>query len=412
MGLKDFFTEFFYEGKLDLSSKEVAVCQSIRDIWLMKYAQHIVAERYGALLSKCEFKTYVNNEMKKGDNYYLFNVQPNPNQSSSEFWKMVANKLICDLECLIIVTDDGNWYVADSFEKGDYQLRETHFRDVVIDLYNGDTPAYNMVGEWYGDKAIYIKYSNTAAKELMTQMSSMYADLIDNVKKSGSNKLKYLLEIDTTKLNGVEVDLNEEIKRIVNEDFNKLINDGNVIMPLFNGFDLKVLNQANNNAQNSTMASANINTMYQSLMENIGQIYNVPVSVMKGTYEENDMDDFLTFGLDPIADLIEEAINRKHYGKNNYKKGTYVSVDTKKIKHFDILTVSNAINKLISSGVYTINELRTILDEKPIDGAIGDIHWITRNYAVVGDYITEQSNYTANDPKTHPSGGMNEQDRV
>lgn len=409
MGLKDFFNGIFYED-YRLSAKEISICQSIRDIWLMKYAQHIVAERYGALLSKCEFKTYVNNELKRGDNYYLLNVQPNPNQSSSEFWKMVANKLICNLECLIIVTDDGNWYVADSFEKGDYQLKETHFKDVVVDIYDGDVQAYKLTGEWFGDKAIYIKYSNKGAKELLTQMTTMYADLMDNVRKSGSNKLKYLLNIDTSKLNGVEVDLNEEISRIVNEDFNKLVNDGNVIMPLFNGFDLKVLNQDNNNAQNSSSANKSINDMYQSLMENVGQLYNVPVSVMKGTYEENDMDDFLTFGLDPLADLIEEAINRKHYGKNNFRKGTYCTVDTKKIKHFDILTVSNAINKLISSGVYTINELRLILDEKPIEDDLGDLHWITRNYAVVGDYIQEQSNYTNNDPKTHKDMNGEEED--
>lgn len=407
MGIKDTFKTIF-GNKISLKSCEIEGNMKFESVLMAQYAQHIVAERYGALLSKCEFKTYVKNALSKGENYYLMNVQPNPNQSSSEFWKMVANKLICELECLIIVTDEGYWYVADTFEKGDYQIKETHFKNVTVNLYEDNS--YQLTGEWYGDKAIYIKYSNVGAKKLINSVSSMYSELIDNVKKTGSNKLKYGLFIDSTKLNGIDINLNEEIKRIVNEDFNKLVNDGNVIMPLFNGFDLKVLNPANNNAQNSTTASSNINNMFEATLIHIGQLYNVPLSVMKGTYEENDMDDFLTFGLDPLADLIEEAINRKHYGKANFYKGTYCSVDTKKIKHFDILTVSNAINKLISSGVYTINELRTILDEKPISEDIGDLHWITRNYAVVGDYVQEQSNYSSNGSKNNTNGGDDEQD--
>ena len=56
------------------------------------------------------------------------------------------------------------------------------------------------------------------------------------------------------------------------------------------------------------------------------------------------------------------------------------------------MTISTAVNKIISSGVYTINEVRKQLGETPIDPAIGDVHWITRNYAIVGDYIQDPDN--------------------
>ena len=130
---------------------------------------------------------------------------------------------------------------------------------------------------------------------------------------------------------------------------------------------------------------------------------------MLGTYEENDMDDFLTFCIDPLADLISEAFTRKMFSKDEVKKKSYIQMDTKKIKHFDILTVSNSINKLISSGVYTINEIRGILDEKPVDSEIGDVHWITRNYAIVGDYIQEQQNYAVQKGKEDEEGADDEE---
>ena len=400
MGFKDFLENLFAPSKRTFTG--VASYQDlISQLWCMNYAQHIVAERYGSLLSKCDFRTYVKDKEVKSDNWWKFNVEPNPNQTSSEFMKQLAFRLIHDLEALIIKTDNGNFYVASSFTKGDRQLAETWFTNVVVDIYeDGTVSPYALDGVFKGDNAMYIRYQNSNATNLISQMNDLYSQLIDNVKKSGSNNIKYTLEIDTTAANGIGIDYDKEISRILNEDFRKLASDNNVILPLFKGFNLTPLNQANFNSQNSSIASTNINSMVEDILTNVGQVYNVPKSFMLGTYEDGEMDDFLTFGLDPFVQIIQESINRKYYSKKQYLDGTYLMIDTKKIKHFDILTVSNAINKLISSGVYTINELRTLLDEKPIDPEIGDKHWITRNYAVVGDYIAEQTNFTGNDPKT------------
>lgn len=394
MGFFDFL-EGVFDKNFKLTAKDKELLGLLNRINQQKYAQQIVAEVYGASLSKCEFKTFVNNKFTKKDNYYKFNYEPNPNQSSSEFFKQLAFKLVTELEALIIQTDDGNFYVAESFNKSDRQLTETWFTDVVVDLY--DDPAvnaYQLTGTFKGDKAIYIKYANPEAKALITTMNNMYVDLIENVIRSGSSKLKYILKIDTTAINGNTSDFEAKYNQIVNEDFNKLISDNYVIQPLLNGFDLQVLNPSNNNSQNATMASKNVNELNEDILVMVGHVYNMPKSFMLGTFEENDMDHFLTFGLDPMAELIGECINRKFYRKRNVLEGTYLMVDTKKVKHFDILSVSNAINKLISSGVYSINEVREMLDEKPIDPEIGDKYWITRNYAVVGDYIQEQAQVT------------------
>lgn len=406
MGIKTFLEGVFGDDELKLSSNEIECLCSIKTLSRYKYAQHIVAELYGSLLSKCEFKTFVRDKLVKGENYYKFNFEPNPNQSSCEFLKQLAYKLITDLEALIIQTDDGNFYVADEYKKGDRQLTETWFSDVVVDLYqDGDVKAYKLEGVFKGEKAIFIKYANREALGLMKRMNQTYDDLVENVRNSGLSKLKYLLKIDTAAANGTDVDYNKEIERIVNQDFNALVGENNAIMPILNGFDLSVLNPSNNNSQNSTIASKNINELFEDVLYLVGHIYNVPKSFMDGSYEENDLDNFLTFGMDPFATLIGEAVNRKFYGKKEILEGTYIYLDTKKVKHFDILSVSNAINKLISSGVYSINEVRTMLDEKPIEGDIGDTYWITRNYAVVGDYIQEQAE-TDNEATGVVGGGL------
>lgn len=400
--LKDWFLEAFNKkSSIKMDAKTLSCFLQAQELVYNKYAQSIVAERYGALLSQCDFITYVNGEIVERDVWYRLNVEPNPNQSSSEFMKQLARRLVFDGEALIIKTDDGNLYIASSFMKGDYQLAETNFKNVIVDIYEDGTVApYQLTGTFSGDSAIYIRYQNDRALQYINQMNNLYADLIANTRQSGSSAIKYKLKVDTTAQNGVGFELDKEMAKILDEDFKALVDNKHAIVPLPNGFDLDVLNPSNNNAQNSATASNNVNNMFEDILINVGQIYNIPKSFMLGTYEENDLDEFLTFGLDPLCSLIGECVNRKYYGKQQILNKTYCRLDTKKVKHFDILTISDSINKLISSGVYSINDLRKLLEEPLIDKEIGDKHWITRNYAVVGDYIQEMTNYTVNDPKT------------
>lgn len=400
--VKDWFYDFLgKKTSITIDPKMLEWMITAQELSYYKYAQSIVAERYGALLSQCDFKTYVNGKVVEKDVWYRLNVEPNPNQSSCEFMKQLANRLVFNGEALIIKTDSGDLFVAKDFQKGEYQLLETNFQNVSVDVYDdGSSQSYQLLGTFSGDKAIYIKYQNAKALAFINQLNSLYTNLIENVKSSGANGIKYSLEVDATAFNGTNIDYMKEMQKIVNQDFEALCSDKNAIIPLLSGFKLNVLNPSNANSQNATTASNNISNMIDDIKVNVGAIYNIPKTIMLGTYEKSEFDDMLTFGLDPLCSLIGECVNRKYYGKKQILEKTYCRLDTKKVKHFDILTISDSINKLISSGVYTINEVRTLLDEPLIDPEIGDKHWVTRNYAVIGDYLQEQGNYTANDKKT------------
>lgn len=399
---KEWWNDFFDKKQsVKISPEMLDILLTTQTLTYNKYAQSIVAELYGSLLSQCDFVTYVNGEVVEKDVWYRLNVEPNPNQSSSEFMRQLAQRLVFNGEALVIKTSDENLYVASDFQKGMTQLIPTNFTNVYVDIYgDGTVMPYQLTGTFSGENCIYIQYKNQNALNYIKQMGEMYANLIKNVERSGNTAMKYTMNIDMTAINGLNINLGKNLEQIINEDFKALVNDSSALVPLYNGMDVKVLNPNSYNAQNSTTASQNINTMFEDILINVGRIYNVPKSFMLGTYEKNDMDEFLTFGLDPLSSLIGECFNRKYYGKKQILNKTYCRLDTKKVKHFDILTISDTINKLVSSGVYSINEVRTLLDETLIDGEIGDKHWVTRNYAVIGDYLQEQSNYTANDPKT------------
>ena len=92
--------------------------------------------------------------------------------------------------------------------------------------------------------------------------------------------------------------------------------------------------------------------------------------------------------MDPLVDMLQEEINRKRNGYEGYSKGTYLKIDTKCIKHVDLLSVATAIDKLIGSGAFCINDIRKAVGDEPINEAWANQHFITKNYETVENALT------------------------
>jgi hypothetical protein len=85
--------------------------------------------------------------------------------------------------------------------------------------------------------------------------------------------------------------------------------------------------------------------------------------------------------------MIQEEINRKRIGQVEFSKGTKIVIDTKTIKHIDLFSISTAIDKLIGSGVFCINDIRKAAGDEIIDEDWAWQHWITKNYSSVEDLL-------------------------
>src|SRR5665648_1047086 len=96
---------------------------------------------------------------------------------------------------------------------------------------------------------------------------------------------------------------------------------------------------------------------------------------------------YLTVCIDPLVDNIAEEINRKRYGFKEVSKENYLKIDTKSIIHVDLLSVSTAIDKLIASGAFTINDIRKLVNEEPIVEEYANTHFLTKNYSSIDDVL-------------------------
>ncbi len=403
MGMFKNFVDFLFTEEDEYGNSKVTLNTWTDDIeemysslWAYHLALGIACERIGSTLSRCEFKTYINGEQVEGENYYLLNIEPNPNQSAAEFRKQLIRRLVLSPthDALIVVLDNVEgkkqaMYIAESFQKGNFVVLETSFNNVTINPYGDST--YALKGTYSGKKAIYIKYTNNELNQIFNAMQNTYYQLIVNAKKAGSYRMKYVLSMDSTAENNPNFEA--DLQDILDVQFAKFMKGENAVLPLYSGMKLDQISAGADLGQNASVANKSVDTQIDETITKVGLAFNIPKSVMLGEFETEDIDPFLMFCLNPIAELITQAFNRKWYGKDNVMKGTKCKLDTKQARNYDLISISNPINKIISSGVYTINEVRKELGENKINPEIGDIHWITQNYAVIGNYV--------NDPKKH-----------
>lgn len=420
MTVIDFLENVFSTKKktetTDLSS--ASICYELeKELRYYRLALVIVAEKISSILSNIDWQTIdkkkEDGETKeyeaKGEAWYLFNYEPNPYQSGTEFKKELARKLVLDREVLII-DDGGKLFIADSFDinyPSSVSLKERMtFTNVTINLY-GDH-SVGLTRTFSSDDAIYIRYQNPMVEGIFAEMGQLFAELIENTKKIGNSNVKYTLGIDTVALAGVDIDLNKEVTRIVNEDFKALASGNNVIMPLYKGFDLEPLNQGNNNAQMTSIANKSINEEIQEMLIYVARGYNMPSDIVLGEEREGAFITLMTFCIDPLAALIETAFNRVYYGKMLMYKGKRLKLNTRNAKHFEIFGAGSSFSQLISSGVMSINDILKMLDMPTIEPELGDKHWITRNYAEVGNFVQEIAEYNekvANGEEVSTTGG-------
>ena len=106
----------------------------------------------------------------RGENYYLFNVEPNQNKSTSKFWRDVIHRLVYDNECLVI-QQDGMFYVADSFTVSRYAFKEIFYHDIVID-------DYQLNNSYLESQVFHFELHDKKIRDVIEGLYQSYAKLI------------------------------------------------------------------------------------------------------------------------------------------------------------------------------------------------------------------------------------------
>lgn len=325
-------------------------------------------------VSKCEFKTFQGGKEVKGEEYYRWNVEPNKNQNSSVFLQKLISKLFAENEVLVVEAN-GQRLVADSYSRKEYALLEDVFTQVTV----GD---FRFERSFVQSEVLFIRLRSRDMRPLVNGLYETYKKLLDYGMKSyqKSRGMKGVLNIESL-VDGKAQEIYEEIK---NSGFKKFADAENALLPTYRGMTYTDLGSKTYSQE----GTRDIRAMIDDVSDFTARAFGVPPALLSGDVQgvADALDQFLTFCIDPLCDMLGEEINRKLYGKD-VLRGDYLRIDTKCVKHVDLLSVSTAIDKLIASGAFCINDIRDLVGEPLIEEEWAYRFWMTKNYSTVQDLL-------------------------
>lgn len=382
MGFKDWLIQKFAPPKtvtVEEIMTDETVQQAVSELYLKELAFWTCVNKIANALSKCEFKTYYKNEERKEKEWYRWNVEPNPNQNATAFINKMIGMLYRRNEALVVEIN-GSIYVADSYQKERYALRDYEFKNVLIDNYTlSDTFRMSDV--------FFFELNSKDVKKYIDNMNASYSKLMSCAFKAyqKSRGSRGILNISAMAQQAQNFD--ETFEKLMSEHFANFFKKDNAVLPLFDGYSYQDISQ--NSKTYSTENTRDIKALADDIFEFTARAFSFPPSLAKGDVQDTSkaVDELLTFVIDPLAKMITQEINRKEGGYENFSRGNYVRIDTTTVKHIDIFDIATPIDKLISCGAFSVNDILELLGKPRIDEDWANQHIITKNYANVEDVL-------------------------
>lgn len=360
----------------DWLNKEVGnmdiVGNKIKDqIYFRELALYIAKSYIANAISKCEFKVFEGGKEVQNELYYALNVDPNPNQNSSQFINKIINTMYDKGEALVI-KQKNCLYVADGFSKEERALKENIFSNITVEG-QGITKSYKA------SEVFYFRLDDQRVTSLINGLHETYGELFASAlkafKKRNGQKYKLLLERGATG----DATFMEQFNTVIKKQLEAFIDNEDAVYPQFKGQDLQAMPVTVQN-------SGDVIALRKEIFEVTAQALKIPLPMMYGniTNMQEIVKVFLTFCIDPLADMFSEELTRKINTFTTWQGGkNFVRVDTRCINHIDLLDMADKADKLVSCGVYSIDEVRKVLDTQPLLTEFSQKHWITKNYTSV-----------------------------
>ena len=272
--------------------------------------------------------------------------------------------------------------MADSFEVTRNTLYGNTYRNVLVD-------DYQFSRTFHSTDVLHWKLNNRNVNKIINGLYSSYSKLIDYSAQSylKSRGSRGILNISTMAQS--EKLFEEKLKKLMNEYFKSFFNSSNAVLPLFEGYKYEDLGSKTY----SEGTSRDIKNQYDDIFDFTARGFSMPPSLAKGDVQDTSkaVEEMLTFCLDPLAEMLQQEINRKRIGRSGVRNGTRLQINTMRVKHIDMFDIATPADKLISSGIYTVNMLLRALGEPQLSDEWANQHFITKNYSTIQDFLEEQS---------------------
>lgn len=370
----DFFRN--KEGKVEkreVDCKELFEATAELQFWELSF--QICVNTIANAMGRCEFRTYAEGKEVKDAEYYVWNVEPNPNQNSTAFIHKLITRLYNDNEALVLAFEKNgveNLVVADSFTKGDeYPNRQNQYSDVEVG-------AMKYSKAFKEKDVLHLTLNHTDIQGVLNKIKAAHGKLLAAAEKyyRWNNGSHWKVKVDQVAegKDGFE----ESFAKLINEQFKPFVNSDAAVLPEFEGYTYS-------NESKEKTDSSDLRNIVEDIFNYVARALLIPAVLVNGKIEgTSDANTrFLTNCIDPLCDQLQEEIIRKRYGFDKWKQGTFLRVDSSSIIHFDLFANAANVEKLVGSGAFSINDILKAANQAPINEDWANSHFLTLNISTM-----------------------------
>ncbi len=375
-----------------------AICSgNINEIQFLKLAINIVSTYIASAISTCEFEVYEKDKETKNTIYYKLNYSPNPNDTASRLKFLLVKELVQKGESLVI--KKGNYlYFAESFSVEEKLINGYKFGGVTIQ----EMP----LAETFKKKNVfYFKLDSESVKNLLETVNNKYKELVSCASKAYRKAInnKWKMKIDSVKSG--DPNFQEEFDNYVTSQLQSFLTTDEGVFPELNGYELEHLDDGSDKTD-----SSDIRNLRKDIFDMVAQAYKMPVSMLYGnvTNLKEVINQFITFSIKPIAEMISEEMTRVFYSEDEILKGSKILINISSINYRDIFDVADKIDKLIYSSVTNIDESRRLLNLPMLNTKWSQQHWMTKNNGRIEDVMNGVDNSNSNNDNSSNNDSTDE----
>ncbi len=355
--------------------------QAAQEYQVRELSFWVCANMVANALGRCEFRTFRGDEEVMEREYYLWNVSPNVNQNSSAFLHKLVARLYQDNEALIVEAlprgDLRSLVVADSWEQTeDFPSSQNEYRGVTVGDYQYRYPIYES-------NVLHLKLNHTNMKPVIDGLYQSYYRMVSAAIKAYTWGKGQHWKVHVNQLAQGDKEWTEKFQAMITAQVKPFLESDGAILPEFDGYDYENVSGKVGDVGDTR----DIRNMIEDIFDFTARGFLIPSVLVNGTVEgTTDANTrFLTNCIDPLADQLQEEINRKRYGYEAWRRGEYLRVDTSSIIHFDMFVNAANVEKLVGSGAFTINDVRRASGQGLINEPWANEHFMTLNISPMGE---------------------------
>ena len=358
------------------------IATDLTKMHLAAMAQEKAACMIAKAIAKSEIVLTDGENRRKDSEYYRLNIRPNDNQTGTDFWFQVARELVMTGDCVIVRMQNGKYYRVSSYTVDQYVMFPKTYSNIVLtDGFN----EFNMRFPVSSDDILHLRYSSEKLRLWTETMLSSLDDAMNAIQAletlSHTPLLKYKidasLQFRRRTADGKDVkltldDVLEEFKQKI--DGKKL-----AIIPEQAGTSLEFMDIKTSVSPSDAASMADI------INKECAAAYDIPLGVFNGqiTEQSDATNEFITYAVSPVAEIINDTLNAKLVGESDYLRGERAFVWLAHFKHVDVMDAAPQLDKLRAIG-FTLDEIFEMVGYPALNTEFSTTRALTKNYTTEG----------------------------